>query len=247
MATTPLTAAARKRITEDWKNAFPNLGVYKPMWLMKRNGPLLMGICLDRTRSNDVYIPKFHVHDLISTFPGISLMLYHAVPDERQPRMPRQIRVDRHEVMSVAAMASLKSLVPEISQQDVSLSRILRMYREDLDKNYRGLAKYPEWMFMDVILLAFWSGYHDYARTVLDGACEVMRFWPARGLPLKPFDVSAWRDGVETQLCRNRMASTLKEQIMKHKVAHLPVYELVADEPPEPNIVEVYKTLLSQS
>jgi len=35
-----LTAGTKKRITEDWRVFLPRMGIYKPMWLMKRNGPL---------------------------------------------------------------------------------------------------------------------------------------------------------------------------------------------------------------
>jgi hypothetical protein len=38
-----LTPAWKTKITADWSAAFPGLGVYKPLHLLRRAGPLLMG------------------------------------------------------------------------------------------------------------------------------------------------------------------------------------------------------------
>jgi hypothetical protein len=39
------------------------------------------------------------------------------------------------------------------------------------------------------------------------------------------------------------MEATIAEEIVKHKLAHLPVYDLVANEPPKPNITETYESI----
>ena len=75
MTATTLTGSARNRITTDWQRCFPHLGVRKPMSLLKRNGPLLIGIYLDGTRSNDVYVPLFHVHALMWPSSDMALKL----------------------------------------------------------------------------------------------------------------------------------------------------------------------------
>src|SRR5436190_8831039 len=72
---TNTTSAQILQITKDWKDEFPSLGVYKPLHLLRRNGPLLSGICLDRTSSGDIYKPIFHYHCLLRSCPAISLSL----------------------------------------------------------------------------------------------------------------------------------------------------------------------------
>lgn len=59
-----LTAAAKKKITLDWSRLFPELGTYRPLHLLRRVGPLLQGIALERTSGNDLYRPMAHIHCL---------------------------------------------------------------------------------------------------------------------------------------------------------------------------------------
>jgi hypothetical protein len=232
-----LSAAAKKHITEDWKRSLPNLGIYKPLWLLKRNGPLLMGVILDRTRSNDVYIPIFHVHNLLWPSPFLVLSLALRVPNERQPRLERQIRVDRHDSEFASAVGILKGLIPEIAGSDISISKILRLHEEFLQqKRDFALARHCVGVFTDVILLSFWAGYADCAQRCLNDATELMQSWNAPAI-----NVPSWRSAVEAQLDRSRMEATLAEEIKKLKLGHLPAYELLPDALPEPNIVQVYK------
>ncbi len=236
---TILSAVAKKRITEDWAEALPNLGIYRPMWLLKRNGPLLIGVILDRTRSNQVYIPKFHVHNLLWPSPFLVLSLTYKVPSERQPRMERQILVDRHQSDFPSAVGILKSMVPEVGESDISVSRVLRMYEEFLrQKRDFALARHCVGVFTDVILLAYWAGFAQYAKNCLQGAVEIMQSWNPPAI-----DVISWRSMVEGHFDRSRMSTTLAEEIKKLKLGHLPAYELIPDTPPEPNIVDVYKVV----
>jgi hypothetical protein len=68
-----MTSVDKKRITSDWNQLFPSLGVYKPMHLLNRIGPLLVGILLEVKSGNESYIPTFHVHNLTRPFPVVSL------------------------------------------------------------------------------------------------------------------------------------------------------------------------------
>src|SRR5687767_11517160 len=70
-----LSTSIKRQITEDWVKCFPALGIYKPMWLLRRTGPLLQGICLNRDSANDAYRPTFHVHNLAKNLPFVSLTL----------------------------------------------------------------------------------------------------------------------------------------------------------------------------
>jgi hypothetical protein len=198
-----------------------------------------MGVILDRTRSNDVYIPKFHVHNLLWRSPFLVLSLALQVPNYRQPRLERQIRVDRHDSDFASAVDILKGLVPEIAGSDISLSNVVRIHAEFLQqKRDFALARHCVGVFTDVILLSFWGGYADYAHRCLDDATEIMQSWNAPAI-----NAPSWRVAVEGQLNRSRMESTLAEEIKKHKLGHLPAYELLSDAPPKLDIVQVYKTV----
>lgn len=58
-----LTQYLQDKITEDWARLLPGLGIYKPMRLLRRVGPMLTGICLDRDSGNEAYRPTFHVQE----------------------------------------------------------------------------------------------------------------------------------------------------------------------------------------
>jgi hypothetical protein len=64
-----LTPALKKTITNDWRALAAQFATYKPMWLARRIGPLVQGICLDRDSSNAAYLPTLHVHCLCCPFP----------------------------------------------------------------------------------------------------------------------------------------------------------------------------------
>jgi hypothetical protein len=231
-----LTTAAKKAITADWAACFPNLGVARPMWLMKRNGPILMGVCLDRTRSNDVYIPVFHVHCLLKPSTALTLELYRSVPDEQQPRLSREIRVDRHAANFHAAVEALKQQTPEITERETTLSRLLALYHDYIDaRRDPAVVKYPRNLFADVITLTFWAGHEEYARSVLEEACAAMRSWPAQEI-----DLPSWRQSIEAQLNYARSDSQIPEELRRHKLERVPNYDIEKDDPPEPSIVQHY-------
>lgn len=53
-----------RRVTKDWAVAFPGFAVWRPLHLLRRIGPAVQGICLDRSTSGDGYLPTAHVHAL---------------------------------------------------------------------------------------------------------------------------------------------------------------------------------------
>jgi hypothetical protein len=217
-----LTASAKKEITSDWGKLFPSLGVYKPMWLLKRHGPLLMGIVLDRTRSNEVYLPKFHVHNLLTPSPAILLSLVYPVPDTRQPKLPRQIKVLRHKEEHQAAGVYLKEVVPDLEMPILTWRRLVQLHGDFIrQRRDYAVAKFCTGVFRDVILLAHWCGHEDYAQHCQTEALQLMKNWNPT------VDVAAWQTAIADQLDRSRMQRTLDAEIAKHKLERVPVCELV--------------------
>ena len=70
-----LTKSLEKSIAEDWRQHLTGLAVYQPRHLLRRVGPLHVGVCLDRDSLGDKYKPCFHVHFLGKEFPTVSLTL----------------------------------------------------------------------------------------------------------------------------------------------------------------------------
>ena len=107
-ATAKLTVTANRVIFGDWLRHFSDMGAYEPMWMMKRHGPLLIGVCLNSTRSNDAYLPTFHLHNLLQPNPAIVFSARLQPPSARSNRIPLEIKVGRHAEEYESAVAWMK-------------------------------------------------------------------------------------------------------------------------------------------
>ena len=159
-----LTASVKKRITEDWHSYFPELGVYSPMHLLKRHGPLLIGICLDQTSSGDIYRPTFHVDCLCKEFPVVTLTLATRLRTLRPG--PDFIGVKEHEerVHDAAQRMNDQSLLP--LQGSLHLAQVIDAYRKYLNTDL-GQMHAPQ-LFQDMILLYIWSEATGKAQSLLN-------------------------------------------------------------------------------
>lgn len=214
-----LTPALKNSVTRDWRNHFPSLGVYKPMWLMKMHGPVVVGICLDSPPSRDYYKPFFHVHCLLRPWPSISLALDYQVRDRRCFDLRRQICLTKHTEEHVEAIEFLKNATPELDFTKFDWPRLVGMYCEYVrQKRTYNIAKYCYNIFADIILLARWCGHEDYARRCYDEALGLMRQWNP------PIDLAEWQAGVDALTTREQLDEVLESEIVKHKLQHIPVY-----------------------
>ena len=231
-----LTAAIKREITNDWAKAFPTLGVFSPMRLLKRHGPLLVGVNLERTRSNDVYLPSFHVHNLLVPCPSILLSLIYPVPDQRKPALARQIKVLRHADDYLSAAAFLKQTITALESPVLHWPQIVELHCDFIrQKRDYAVAKFCASLFQDVILLAHWCGHLDYARQCQQEAAQLMQKWNP------PIDISAWQTTIQGLLSRDTMEKTLVTELDRHKLRHLPVCELKTDGVAE-SISQAYAT-----
>ena len=219
-----LSASAKKLITSDWSNLFPSLGVYKPMWLLKRHGPLLMGLLLERTRSNDVYLPCFHVHNLLVPSSTITLSLVYPVPNPRHPKLARQIKVLRHKDEYLEAAAFLKEVVPDLGNPMLTWQRLVCLHGDFIrQRRDYAVAKFCAGLFRDVILLAHWCGHEDYAKCCQEEALQLMKSWSP------PVDIAAWQTALNGQLNRSNLQRNLDAEISKHKLEKVPVFDLTCE------------------
>ena len=233
-----LTPAIKKRITKDWQAAFPALGVYKPMHILKRHGPLLVGIALDRTITKGVYIPKFHVHNLLSPDSFISLSLIYVVPDKNYPQVKCEIKASKHEQDYIWAVNFLKHAMPELDSSSLTFSHFLEMSQDFIrQKRSYAVAKCCVGIFEDIVLLSFWCGWSDYAKSSLHDAVQIMQTWDWT------FDSTSWQKKMEGLMDLDKLEKWLDQEIVKHKLGHLPDYGLIKDSPHAPTFAEVYRSV----
>lgn len=164
-----LTRANEKQITEDWRQEIPCLGIYRPRHLLRRVGPLLVGICLDRDSSGEIYNPTFHVHSLCLADDTVSLMLGTQLRSERSGG-PSYVEVKWHgqKYKEAAARMVRQSLLP--LDGDLSLDQVIKAYHIYLSSPL-GRA-HPVSPYQDMIVLSAWGGDEQGALRFL---CECLR------------------------------------------------------------------------
>jgi len=220
-----LTAAVKNQITHDWLSHFPELGIFKPMWLMRRTGPLVVGICLNRDSGNDGYTPIFHVHNLGKPFPTVSLTLYDPLLTTRS-KVPQVIKAAFHGEHVVEATSRMKenSLLP--LSGPIALDNVLSAYRRFMD---RPMGQYPLLLFEDILILFLWCGRGAEALRHFADFSQQVAQWPAKLNVLQNsggFD--AWKDKCRSWIDHpSQVRRTVDEQISFHEIGDVPAGDLL--------------------
>jgi hypothetical protein len=190
--------------------------VYEQLHLLRRCGPLLVGLCLDRSSAPDIYTPTFHVHCLLREFPTVSLTLFLRIQsangcDDYVKLISHVKRLEEH-------VARMKKLAPLPLEGDVALRQYERAVR-----NWLKYIQSPYWpdLLEDRILIRAWLG-AEY-ETTLDEAASEISSWPSHVLAkMDPLDV--WYQRIKARAeDRAGLQRTLESEIEKHRVSKLPV------------------------
>lgn len=210
-----ISAAQAKSITKDWQNEFPGLGVYKPLHLLRRCGPILVGLCLNRSSSGNIYKPTFHSHCLLRQFPTISLSL--AVQLKAANGSDAAVSVKFHEPNLKESAAKMRALAFLPFEGDLKLSQF-----DDACVKWLRQQQSPYWPLVleDRILLHAWCrvGFKDALREA-----EVMlKSWPSFVID-KIGGRSGWLSRVERVAGdQSALENVLASEIEAHGLASLP-------------------------
>lgn len=218
---TKLTPAMNRKITTDWRGEIPSLGVYKPRWLMRRVGPLLVGICLDRDSSGTCYMPEFHVHFLGKPCGHVSLTLWAPLRTERTDA-PQSIDVRWHDekYREAATRMVRQSLLP--LEGDLTLAQVIAAYRRHMDTPLA--RRVPIHLYHDMVLLLAWGGDSVGSAALLSeclGLDDMAGFQHVGGR--KAFEAGCRRCIENPAL----IEATVAEEIEALRVRKLPVAELI--------------------
>lgn len=150
-----LNRTVEKQITDDWRREIPSLGIYKPRHLLRRVGPLLVGICLERDSGGRKYKPKFHVHFLGQESVAVFLTLYVQLRAEPSGG-PDFVEVRWHETQYKEAAARMVRQSPLSLDGDLQLEQVINVYQMRLGV---PSGEWPILLYRDMILLSAWA--HD--------------------------------------------------------------------------------------
>jgi len=168
---TKLTPMLKRKITKDWQTCFPSLSIYKPMQLLKRLGPVLVGICLDRDSMNEGYFPTFHIHFLTQESSGIYLILaqrlYYIAESGWKAKI--EISVLEHDNIFREAAKTFREQSPLPFEDEIRLMDLNKAYLEfdDYQNPIHGIPS-----------LAFVSTYYnelESARQIMHHGYELLR------------------------------------------------------------------------
>lgn len=151
-----LGPAARK-ITKDWLSAFPELRPFAPRRLGRRAGPFVVALILERDSANDNYKPIFHLHSMLTVFPGVGLdcsrQLFRV--NTWNQECPDFVSVVSHESRWRDAATRMREQAPEITGS-LTADHVAGLY----ERAFPLLSKHS----VAAIVGAFaWCGQYDLA------------------------------------------------------------------------------------
>ncbi|MEV8350683.1 hypothetical protein ACFVTT_19060 [Streptomyces niveus] len=224
--------ATPRRVTSDWVAEFPGFDAWRPMHLLRRLGPVVQGICLDRSTSGDGYTPTVHVHPLTREFPAISLALGQRL--ERTSGQPERILFSRHggEFQDAARILAEQSRLPIGSPP--SLEEIVKEYHSvSVARQQSGLP--PAVMGIeDSILISAAVERSDLVAEGLTLARELAIKWPKARLPLDWVSAEVWLDGLASMVRDSgSLWAIIDSQVIKHKLGKIRERQLMLEIRPE--------------
>jgi hypothetical protein len=216
----------KARIAADWAGAFPSLGVGpaaagSPM-LLRRAGPVLVGICLERRTDTTSYRPTAFVHFLGTAQPSIGLA--GATVPLRPSGVEMIVRVGLHEREFGDAVARLRTAFPLSLDGDLKVTAVVQAclalaQREAMLWEPRMAIGLLEL----VVLVPKMVGNGDLAQIGLVEANRAIRAWgsdatvdlgPAmRELEVRARDPDALRRVVDAEVQRHRLSKVPTEDL----------------------------------
>ncbi|MEW2134891.1 hypothetical protein [Streptomyces sp. NPDC005435] len=209
-----------RRVTAEWAVALPGFDAWRPLRLVRRVGPVVQGVCLDRTTSGDGYTPTAHVHALTREFPVVSLTLGQRL--EGSSGQPESVLFARHESEYRRAVDALRGQsVLSLGEEPPSLEQIVRAYHSAVSARYdRGLP--PAVVEMeDSVLVAAAAGRADLLQEGLALAGELAGLWPKHRLPLDWPGAARWLEGLRARAADGALRATIDHQIAQHRLAEV--------------------------
>jgi hypothetical protein len=213
---TAFDTATIRRITKDWSDLLPGFDIWRPMHLLRRIGPVLQGVCLERSRSGAYYFATSHVHALTRDFPVVSLSLNHRVL--RPSGQPEHIDISETELADLATRLA-EQTIHSIRESPPSIHEIVAAYHVTaVDRQRKGHA--PAVMEMeDSINVAAVAGQAELVEEGFRIATQLAGEWARPRLPLGWTTPEGWLESLRNGAAEtSALASTVEGQIVKHRL-----------------------------
>ncbi|MFF5787937.1 hypothetical protein ACFY8P_23610 [Streptomyces sp. NPDC012693] len=204
-------------VTKEWAAEFRGFDAWKSLHLLRRIGPVVQGICLDRTTGGDEYIPTVHVHALTREIPVVSLMLGQRLA--RPSGVPDAVSFARHERDFARAVGALRQQSRLPLDEPPSIDEIVREYhaeaRHRLEKGLGAAVLEME----DSVLVAAAAGRDELAGEGLALARDLTAAWPKWSMPFDWPGAEPWFDGLAARAGdRESLRAVVRGQVTEHRL-----------------------------
>lgn len=164
MSLPKITKSMKKDITAFWNEFFPEMGVYKPMFLMNILGPFSVGISLEIQSERDRYFPTLYLQNLSKEVDYIAYEV--AIHKEYiRPTATKEKTVRR-------IIQELQENIFIPTSGNILISDMVSNLKSYCEETYVGL-RYP--VILSLIYLAGWSGQTDIILDIKEFSEYVIR------------------------------------------------------------------------
>lgn len=202
----------KKATIEEWASQFTGLEIWKNQFLIRRNGPLIAGICLDEMRDSKTYKPTAFFHNLLIPFPVVSLS-YAAPLTSRGMYLPLKYGGVNEEQVS-----QFKAQVPWLSE-GLSFASFVGHIRAARSGKFGAQAIYLPHAFRDIASVGACLGDAEYYNSTLSDAAAAIAEVPNLNLNLIG-SVDAWRQETSAIL-ESDFESLVQSNLRKLKLSDL--------------------------
>lgn len=218
--------ADRERFMSDWRKCLPAMRVYKSMMLMKRNGPILVGLWLKENRANTNYTVNPFVHNLVRPTGFVTLTLRYPLRTKRNTYQD-DFTLKSHDREFPDACKRLHSQTIFPLGENLSLSEIINAY--DTAMQRKLVIDSLEFLYEDILCYLTWCGKRTEAEKRLTKYIRMMSEWEER-----IFERDGGRNAFFDRLVEivenpYKHRDICEEQIKILKVDKLPDYGLTCD------------------
>ena len=183
------TKKERHLVLEQWTQEFPTLVPWKDQYLIRRTGPLISGICLDRKSDPKVYCPTFFFHNLLTQWPNLTLGYAASAVYRGMPKLLK------YGAPVAGAAWEIHSIIEPL-QSKITFSSFVRHMLKAKNGLFGFAGSYLPHDLRDIITVGSYLGDADYYRSTLDLACT--RIAAAKNINLSIIgSIAEWRANVE--------------------------------------------------
>ncbi|CAI3943119.1 unnamed protein product [Commensalibacter communis] len=218
-----LTASEKKIITSDWKSVLKNYQNYKTLHLIKRNGPILIGVYLQPVYAGEHYVPVFHTHSLMTVAPTIGLSSLICLKGKKGAN--ESISVLRHASEFEKLVSAFKKQVP--------LAFVRELYCQALDQYYQHFITidkgYSIHVMTENILLLFWCQYDRQAiEQRINKYKSIIQQWPDAA-KIRFSSEQGWEKSIHSLMSLDRLQETVQKELLKFKLDQIEDNGLIID------------------